>query len=55
MKEVIKIHVRVEIEYNENDPSSRKEAIEKARDNVTGIKTYGYPISIKPLTSKLIK
>lgn len=55
MTEVVKIQVRVEIEYNESDPTSRKEAIEQAKDNVTGIKTYGYPISVKPLTSKLVK
>jgi len=55
MTEIVKILVRVEIEYNESDPTSRKEAIEKAKDNVTGIKSYGHPISVKPLTSRLIK
>ena len=55
MTEVINIRVRVEIEYNEHDTESRKEAIQKAKDNVTGIKTYGYPVSVKPLTAKVIK
>lgn len=52
MTEIINIRVRVEIEYN--DPKYRKEAIEKAKENVTGIKTYG-SISIRPLTAKLLK
>jgi hypothetical protein len=55
MKEIVNIRVRVEIEYNENDPESRKEVIEKTKDNVTGIRTYGYPLSVKPLTVKIIK
>jgi len=55
MKEIIKIQVRVEIEYDKSDSASRKEAIEKAKQNVTGIKVYGYPISVKPLTCKLVK
>ena len=55
MTEIVKIQVRVEIEYNESDSTSRKEAIEKAKDNVIGIKTYGHPISVRPLTSRLVK
>jgi hypothetical protein len=55
MIEIIKLQVRVQIEYDENNPKSRLEAIEKSKENVTGIKTYGYPVSVKPLTSKLIK
>ena len=55
MIEVIKLQVRVEIEHDENNPESRLEAIEEAKNNVVGISTYGWPISVKPLTSKLIK
>lgn len=55
MIEIVNIRVRVEIEYNEHDPESRKDAIEKAKDNVTSIKTYGYPVSVKPLTAKVLK
>lgn len=55
MKEVIKIQVRVEIQYDENDPESKRQAIETAKENVLGIKTYGYPIIVKPLTCKILK
>ena len=55
MTEIINIRVRVEIEYNEHDTESRKEAIEKAKENVVGITTYGYPVSVKPLTAKVLK
>ena len=55
MKQIIKLQVRVEIEYNENEEGSREYAIKIAKENVIGIKTYGYPESVKPLTSKLLK
>ncbi len=54
MTEIIKLQVRIEIEYDETNPKNRKEAIKMAKENVEGIRTYG-SICVKPLTSKFIK
>lgn len=54
-KETIKILVTAEIEYDANDPGSRKEAIQEACKNATGINTYGYPITVKLGKAKEIK
>lgn len=54
-EEIIKLQVRVRISHDENDPESKKYAINIAKQNVVGISTHGYPESAEPLTSKLIK
>ena len=53
-KEIIKIVVRVEIHHDKNDKRSRKEAIEVAKKNVLSTSTWGHPIMVEPLTSKLL-
>jgi len=54
-KEKVQILVTVEIEYEKDNKDSRKSAIETAKENCTGIATYGYPVSTKSLSAKEFK
>jgi len=54
-KETVKMLVTAMIEYDANDPESRKEAIKKACRNAVGINTYGTPIKVILKTAKEFK
>ena len=54
-KETVKILVTAKIEYDANDPESRKEAIRKACENAVGINTYGYPVTVVLDKAKEVK
>lgn len=51
--EIVKIIVSVKIEYKKGDKESRDEAINIAKEDCIGISTYGYPVSVKPLSAKI--
>ena len=54
-KEIVQILVNVEIEYDKFKPETRKEAIQVAIENVSGIRTYGYPVSVNPIKAREVK
>lgn len=52
VKETVTILVKAKIQYDQDDPETRKEAINYACENSTGINTWGYPVSVELVSAK---
>ena len=55
IKERVNIMVKFDIEYDANDPSSREYAIKKAIEDATSCATYGYPVTVRPISAREVK